>query len=272
MTQTATLPLATLPLDGKTALVTGAARGLGAETARRLAAAGAAVVLTDVLTEAGEATAAAIGGAARFMTHDVTAEDDWRRVVNATIDATGGFDILVNNAGIEAVHAAADTTLETFERVMRVNATGVFLGLREASVAMRPGGRAGRGGSIVNLSSIAGLRGVPGLTAYCASKGAVRLMTKATALEFAALGYGIRVNSIHPGLIMTDMGKAALRNIVAAGLAEDERVVSQAFDARQPLGLGRPEDIAEAVLFLAGDASGWVTGAELSVDGGFAAG
>ena len=261
-------------LDGKVALITGAARGLGAETARVLAGAGATVVLTDIRDELGQATAAQLGAdgaTTKFLHQDSSAEADWALAIAATIKAFGRLDIVVNNAGIEAVCPIVDTTVETFERIMRVNSTGVFLGIKHAILAMRPGGAAGRGGSIINLSSIAGLRGFPGFFAYCASKGAVRLMTKSAAVECANLGYGIRVNSIHPGLIMTDMGHAAVDGLVAIGFVPDAQTASTAFDARQALGLGRPSDIAEAALFLASDASGWITGAELSVDGGFAA-
>lgn len=262
-------------LDGKVALITGAARGLGAETARVMGAAGAAIMVTDVLEAEGRATVdtlKAAGVRAFFRRHDVTSEADWDAAVAATIAEAGGFDILVNNAGIEVVHRIEDTTPEIFERVMRVNSTGTFLGMRAAVAAMKPGGRAGKGGAIVNLSSIAGLLGFPGVTAYCASKGAVRLMTKAVAMECAALGYGIRVNSLHPGLIATDMGTALLGHFVAAGLGPDETTVAAQFAARQPYGEGRPSDIAEAALYLASDAARWVTGAELSVDGGFANG
>ncbi|RJF94773.1 glucose 1-dehydrogenase [Oleomonas cavernae] len=261
-------------LDGKVALITGAARGLGAETARVLAAAGATVVLTDIRDELGQATAAQLaadGATTKFLHQDSSLEADWVQAIDATIKAFGGLDIVVNNAGIEAVCPIVDTTVETFERIMRVNSTGVFLGIKQAILAMRPGGGAGHGGSIINLSSIAGLRGFPGFFAYCASKGAVRLMTKSAAVECANLGYGIRVNSIHPGLIMTDMGHAAVDGLVAIGFVPDAQTASTTFDARQALGLGRPADIAEAVLFLASDAAGWITGVELSVDGGFAA-
>jgi Dehydrogenases with different specificities (related to short-chain alcohol dehydrogenases) len=199
----------------------------------------------------------------------VTSETDWRTAVEATVNAFGGFDILVNNAGIEICALVENTSLKDFQRILDINVTGVFLGLQAAAQAMKPGGIAGRGGAVINLSSVAGLRGFSGLSAYCGSKGAVKLLTKAAAVEFGHLGYGIRVNSIHPGLIPTDMGNAVLKGFVAAGLGKDEASVQQAFERGTPLGMkGVPADIAKAALFLASDQSPWVTGAELVVDGG----
>ena len=259
-------------LAGKAALITGSARGLGAEIAAILARAGAAVMIADILEDQGRQTAEAIraaGGKAAFVRQDVTNETDWEATVAATIRELGGFDILVNNAGIEVCALLENTTLKDFQRILDINVTGVFLGLRAAAKAMKPGGAAGRGGSVINLSSVAGLRGYSGLSAYCGSKGAVKLLTKAAAVEFGQLGYGIRVNSIHPGLIPTDMGSAVLKGFVAAGLGKDEASVQQAFERGTPLGMkGTPADIAKAALFLASDQSPWVTGAELVVDGG----
>lgn len=262
----------TISLAGKTALITGAARGLGAEIAATFARAGAAVMIADILEAEGRRTAEAIradGGRAAFVRQDVTSEADWQTAVAATLGEFGGFDILVNNAGIEVCALVENTRLKDFQRILDINVTGVFLGLQAAARAMQPGGRAGRGGSVINLSSVAGLRGFSGLSAYCGSKGAVKLLTKAAAVEFGHLGYGIRVNSIHPGLIPTDMGNAVLKGFVAAGLGRDEASVQQAFERGTPLGMkGVPADIAKAALFLASDQSPWVTGAELVVDGG----
>jgi NAD(P)-dependent dehydrogenase (short-subunit alcohol dehydrogenase family) len=261
-----------ISLAGKAALITGSARGLGAEIASTLARAGAAVMIADILEDQGQRTAAAIqtaGGKAAFVRQDVTSETDWRTAVEATVNAFGGFDILVNNAGIEVCALVENTSLKDFQRILDINVTGVFLGLQAAARAMKPGGIAGRGGAVINLSSVAGLRGFSGLSAYCGSKGAVKLLTKAAAVEFGHLGYGIRVNSIHPGLIPTDMGNAVLKGFVAAGLGKDEASVQQAFERGTPLGMkGVPADIAKAALFLASDQSPWVTGAELVVDGG----
>ena len=259
-------------LAGKTALITGSARGLGAEIATTFARAGAAVMIADILEDQGRKTAEAIraaGGKAGFVRQDVTQETDWQTAVDATVKEFGGFDILVNNAGIEICALVENTALKDFQRILDINVTGVFLGLQAAARAMQPGGIAGRGGAVINLSSVAGLRGFSGLSAYCGSKGAVKLLTKAAAVEFGHLRYGIRVNSIHPGLIPTEMGNAELKGFVAAGLGKDEASVQQAFERGTPLGMkGVPADIAKAALFLASDQSPWVTGAELVVDGG----
>lgn len=257
-------------LQGKVALVTGGARGLGAETARTLARAGARVMVTDILEEAGRATAADMDGA--FLRHDVVEEADWERVIAATVDRWGGLDIVVNNAGIETVALFADCELADFRRVMAVNAEGAFLGTKWAIRAMRPGGMAGQGGSIVNLSSVAGLIGVVGLGAYCAAKGAVRLLTKSAALECARLGYGVRVNSLHPAVIKTAMGEDVVHSMVRLGLAADTAGAETLMQQMHQLGYGRPDDVAAAVCYLASDAARWVNGVELALDGGLTAG
>ncbi len=258
-------------LDGKVALVTGAAQGLGAATARALAQAGARVVLTDIAEEEGAATAASIKGSL-FLHHDVTRERDWQRVLAAAIDHFGRLDIVVNNAGIESAALLADCELEDFKRVMAVNVDGTFLGLKWAIRAMRPGGQAGKGGSIINLSSVAGLVGVVGLSAYCSAKGAVRMMSKSAALECAGLGYGVRVNSIHPGLVESKMGSQLIREVAAMGLAGDEAGADALLAAMHPLGYGLPDDVSSAVCYLASDAARWITGSELVLDGGLTAG
>lgn len=258
-------------LDGKVALVTGAARGLGAETARALAQAGARVVISDIADAQGATVAAGIEGCV-YHHHDVTCEADWQRVVAAVVAEFGGLDLLVNNAGVESTALFADCGLDEFKRVMSINVDGTFLGIKWAIRAMRPGGSAGRGGCIVNLSSVAGLVGVPGLGAYCSAKGAVRLMSKAAALECARLGYGIRVNSVHPGLVDSEMGSELIRGMAALGLAPDEAAARALFGALHPLGLGVPADVVGAVCYLASDAARWITGSELVLDGGLSAG
>jgi NAD(P)-dependent dehydrogenase (short-subunit alcohol dehydrogenase family) len=268
--------LAAFRLDGKVALVTGAARGIGAACARTLGGAGAAVLVTDILEDAGRATAEALAGAgirAAFAPHDVRSEESWDAAVARAIDRFGGLDVLVNNAGVEILRPITETTLEEWRRVQAVNVDGVFLGCKHAIRAMRPGGAAGRGGSIVNLSSIAGLIGTPGLAAYSASKGAVRLLTKAAAVECARFGFGVRVNSVHPGLIQTDMLDNLFRETVDLGIAPDEQSSRDAAFAQQPMMDVRavPQDIANVVLFLASDAARYVTGSEYVSDGGYTA-
>jgi len=257
-------------LEGKVALVTGAARGLGAAIARSLVAAGAQVVVTDVDEVAGRAVAAPLDGL--FVRHDVTNEADWAAAVAHTLEAFGGLDVVVNNAGIETAALMVDCELDDFRRVLSVNADGCFLGTKWAMRTMRPGGAAGRGGAVINLSSVAGLVGVVGLGAYCAAKGAVRLLTKSAAIESARLGYGVRVNSLHPAIIKTDMGVAVVNSLVGLGLAADADAAEALMQQMHPMGYGRPQDVAEAVRYLAAGSGRWVNGAELVLDGGLTAG
>jgi NAD(P)-dependent dehydrogenase (short-subunit alcohol dehydrogenase family) len=179
------------------------------------------------------------------------------------------LDAVINNAGVEHTALVEDTRVEDFERVMAINAKGTFLGVKHAIRALRPGGVAGRGGAIVNISSGAGLKGSIALSAYCGSKGAVRLLTKAAAIECGRLNYGIRVNSVHPGLIKTEMGVKTLKDFVRLGLMPSESAAEEAFVAEHPLGLGAPRDIASGVCYLVSDAARWVTGIELCIDGGY---
>lgn len=250
---------ATETLAGKVALVTGAASGIGAEASRLLAAHGAKVVAADQ-NLAGALQVADVGGLGLAM--DVTSESDWTRAIAETVAKFGGLDVLVNCAGIELVRSIADTSLEDWRRVMSVNLDGVFLGTRAALGAMR------KGGSIVNISSVAGLNGFSRQAAYCASKGGVRLLTKATAIECAEAGRGIRANSIHPGIIDTPMARDILDNVDPAMRAE----IEARWKLLHPIGrIGSAMDVAQCILFLASDASAFVTGAELAVDGGLTA-
>lgn len=245
-------------VQGKVALVTGAASGLGAATARRLAEEGASVMLTD-RDPGGADVATAIGHHADFALHDVVSETDWARVVETTRHRFGGLDVLVNNAGVAGGTLDLLThSLEDWHRVLSVNLDGVFLGLRHCGPVMAAQG----GGSVINLSSILGKVGFPGAAAYCASKGGVLMLTKAAALEWASLG--IRVNSVHPGFIDTPMVSGALHN------AENGNELRDMLIAAHPLArFGIPREIADAVLFLASDESSFMTGAELVVDGGY---
>lgn len=263
-------------LDGKVALVTGASRGIGASCARVLAKAGARVLATDVLVEEGRKVIEEIrsgGYEAAFEALDVASEESWKAGVNAALERFGGFDILVNNAGIEIVRPVLETSLEDWRRLHSVNLDGVFLGMKSAVTAMKPGGPAGRGGSIVNMSSIAGLIGFPFMSAYCSSKGGVRNLSKAVAVECARMGYGIRVNSVHPGFIGTTRMAERFFASVADLFFEGSREKAVEYcKGLTPAGhIGDPADIAEAVLFLSSDASRFITGTELTVDGGFTA-
>jgi 3alpha(or 20beta)-hydroxysteroid dehydrogenase len=258
-------------LNGKVAAVTGAAGGIGAEVARALAKAGARVVLGDVQVERGEQVAKQIrdgGGQALFVAHDTSDEVQWIAFIDTALDSFGGLDILVNNAGIEQTCFLENITVADIQRLLAVNVTGVLIGHKHAVRAMKPNGRAGKGGSIINLSSVAGLIGTPGLAVYSASKGAVRSLTKAAAVEFGRLGYGIRVNSIHPGLVETEMGEKLLNDFVSLGIFKDRDDAYTQMKAAHPLGItGLPSDIANLALFLASDLSRWMSGAELVADG-----
>jgi len=255
-------------VEGKVALVTGGASGIGAACAERLAEEGATVVLTDLQDVKGGELVAAIakaGGKARYLHHDVTREDAWVGVIADVEKTEGRLDILVNNAGIGiGCPSITMMSLDDWRRQQAVNVEGVFLGIKHSLPLMR---KAGHGGSIVNMSSVAGLKGSPLLAAYCATKGAVRLFTKAIAMECANFKDGIRVNSVHPGIIetpiwlsITGMGQAG------ANAPPDLDAMSQ---TAVPLGVkGLPRDIANGVLWLASDESRYVTGEELVIDGG----
>lgn len=238
-------------LSGKVALITGAARGQGAAAARRFVAEGASVMITDVLDAQGKELAAELG--ASYCHLDVSSEEDWAAAVSATVETFGEITVLVNNAGILHFSALADTTLADYQRVIGINQVGTFLGMRAVVGSMK---RAG-GGSIVNVSSVEGLAGMPYLTAYTASKFAIRGMTKVAALELGE--FGIRVNSVHPGAIDTPMVSETL------GRQIDISPIGKKVALRR---VGRPEDVANVVLFLASDDSAYCTGAELAVDGG----
>ena len=251
-------------LEGRVALVTGAAKGIGKACARALAAEGAACALADIDRDGGQALAAELaeaGAETLFVALDVTSEADWEAAIPAIVDRFGGLDVLVNNAGVGIVEALPDVTLESWRKSMAVNVEGVFLGTRHAMGAMRAGG------SIVNISSILGFTSVPGLSAYSATKGAVRLFSKGAALDGAKDPRRIRVNSIHPGYIHTEMMEATCYRdygSLEAGLAELAK--------QHPIGrVGRPEDIANGVVFLASAESSFVTGTELVIDGGYLA-
>lgn len=253
-------------LEGRVALVTGGAQGLGAAAAKALAAKGAKVVVSDI-KDGGE-TAAAVDGA--YVKHDVTSEEEWIAAVAFAKERFGGLDILVNNAGIFWLKPIVAESLADFRRMQQINVEGVFLGLKYAlpAIAERAHQWDG-GGAVVNLSSVAGLVGAPNLIAYNASKGAVRLMTKAAALEYAPMK--VRVNSVHPGIIDTPMMATAAK-VLEAVTGQGSNTIRDGFAERHPLKrMGRDIDVANAVAFLASDAAAFVTGSELVVDGGMTA-
>jgi len=243
-------------LDGKVAIVSGGARGQGEGEARRFAAEGAHVVLGDLLDDEGKAVAGSIGDAARYVHLDVTKESDWADAVVTATSEFGRLDILVNNAGIGLITPIIGGSLDEYLKVIMVNQVGVYLGMKAAAEAIGASG----GGSIVNISSIDGIVGMPGLSAYVSSKFAVRGMTKVAALELAPLG--IRCNSVHPGYIDTPMIRAGNDS---ADLAH--------YATGVPAGrVGTVADVVDVVVFLASDASRYCTGSELVVDGGLIAG
>lgn len=259
-------------LQGRTALVTGGARGLGAGMATALAAAGAAVMIGDILEDAGRQVARSIsatGAKAAFVHLDVSDEAGWLTAVSATHTTFGGFDILVNNAGIEETALVSDLDTDALRRMLDVNIVGTALGLKHAFRAMRPGGLAGQGGAVVNVASVAATIAFPAIAGYSATKSAVDRLTRVAAMESGKLGYGVRVNCIYPGLVPTDMGMKLAGDVVTAGLFESADAAVAAIVAQTPLGrLGTVADMADAVVFLCSDASRFVTGAGLPVDGG----
>jgi 3alpha(or 20beta)-hydroxysteroid dehydrogenase len=246
-------------LDGKVALITGAARGQGEAAARLFTAEGAKVVLGDILDDAGKAVAASLGDAAIYLRHDVSQEDSWASFVAAASDRFGQVNVLLNNAGIIHVASVAEITLENYMRVVNVNQVGCLLGMRSVIPAMVQAG----GGSIINVSSTSGMEGAMGLVAYVSTKFAIRGMTKTAALELGRVG--IRVNSLHPGGVDTPMGDGSMEDF--------KDVDSTGFFDRLPLArIGRPQEMAQLALFLASDESSYCTGSEFVADGGMLAG
>jgi 3alpha(or 20beta)-hydroxysteroid dehydrogenase len=249
-------------LDGKVALISGSARGMGRAMARLFAEEGASIAVCDVIEGEGRAVAEEIGASAVYNRLDVTSEDDWAEAVSATMGAFGRLDVLVNNAGIAEGALLHEMTLESYRRVTEVNQTGVFLGIRAAVEPMTSTG----GGSILNISSIDGMVGMNGIFSYVASKWAVRGMTKAAAMELGPRG--IRVNSIHPGFVLTQLG-------IADGMDPSpiQNLIGEHATRLSPLGRpGEADEIARLALFLASDESSYCTGSEFVADGGLIAG
>jgi 3alpha(or 20beta)-hydroxysteroid dehydrogenase len=244
-------------LAGKVAIITGAAGGIGAASARRFAGEGASLLLTDADEAGARSLAEELGERASSRAHDVASEADWQAVTAKALEVHGRIDILLNNAGVFLAAPLQDTSLEDFRRVIDVNAVGVFLGMRAVAPAMSEQGA----GSIVNVSSVAGLGGSPYLTAYAASKWAVRGMTKVVAKALAP--FGVRVNSLHPGQIDTEMN--------ARQREKTPELLDRLIRGIPLRRIGTPEEIAHAVVYLACDESVYVTGSELVVDGGTSA-
>ncbi|WP_336033226.1 SDR family NAD(P)-dependent oxidoreductase [Geodermatophilus sp. FMUSA9-8] len=259
-------------LDGRRALVTGGARGLGQAMAQALSRAGASVVIGDVLDDLGREAAqqiAAEGGKAASTHLDVTDEASWEAAIAETVAELGGLDVLVNNAGIEVTELVVDLDPANLRRMFDVNVVGTALGMKHGLRAMRPGGAAGSGGSIVNIASVAATIAFPGIAGYSASKSAIDRMTRIAAAEAGKLGYGVRVNCIYPGLVPTEMGMKLAVDCAELGLFPSVEEAVGAVVALTPSGrLGEPADMADAVVFLASDASRFVNGTGLAVDGG----
>ncbi|ABB32444.1 oxidoreductase, short-chain dehydrogenase/reductase family [Geobacter metallireducens GS-15] len=243
-------------VEGKVAIVTGAASGLGAASARLLAREGARVVITDINVKDGQALANSLGEGAIFLRHDVSDEAQWVAIIEQTLSRFGRLDILVNNAGVVVVADVEHTTVEDWRFVNAVGTDGTFFGCKHAIPAMRRSG----GGSIVNLSSLAGIGGYPLVFAYSASKGAIRAMTKSVAVHCAQNKYNIRCNSIHPGGILTPLVEGFIKSAVGTADASMDK-------ARDLFSkLGEPDDVAYMVLYLASDESKFVSGSEFIID------
>jgi NAD(P)-dependent dehydrogenase (short-subunit alcohol dehydrogenase family) len=254
-------------LDGRKALVTGGAQGLGAGMAEALRAAGAAVVIGDVQEDAGKATADKIDGG--FVSLDVTSDESWESAITDAVGQLGGLDIVVNNAGVEISSLVADLDPADVRKMLEVNVLGTALGIKHAFRAMRPGGQAGQGGAVVNTSSVAATIAFPGIALYSATKSGVDRLTRVAAMESGKLGYGVRVNCLYPGLVPTQMGNQLAQDVVEMGLFPSVEDAIGTVVGLTPQGrLGDVSDMADAVVFLASDASRFITGAGLPVDGG----
>jgi 3alpha(or 20beta)-hydroxysteroid dehydrogenase len=259
-------------LTGRVALVTGGAQGLGAGIADAFARAGAAVMIGDLQDKTGRETTENIkkhGGASCFVRMDITVEADWEAATAATVAELGGFDILVNNAGIERSALIVDTDPDDLRRMLEVNVLGTALGIKHGFRVMRPGGSAGNGGAIVNVSSVAATIAFPGISGYSATKSAVDRLTRVAALESGKLGYGVRVNCLYPGLVPTEMGTKLAVDMVELGLWPSPEAAVGDVIGLTPLGrLGEVAEIADAAVFLVTDAARFIHGHGLAVDGG----
>ena len=256
-----------MQLDDTIVLITGAAGGIGRALSRSLKDAGAIVIATDLAAEAD------VPGSDTYYRHDVTSEADWARIAGEIRAKYGRLDCLVNNAAIAQVASIEATTLESWRKIQAVNVESILIGTRAMLELLKIGGTTRQGGaSIVNFSSVGGLRGAAFNSAYCTSKGAVKLFSKSAAIEFGALRYNIRVNSVHPGGIDTDMLGSMMQRYVDLGAVPSVQAAEAGIIAQHPIGrMGRPEEIGEGVVWLLSDAASFVTGHALSIDGGYLA-
>lgn len=255
----------TIALPDVVAVVTGAAGGIGREIVKAMNAAGATVIATDLKAEA------EVEGAACYLQHDVTSEAGWRAVEAVVRERHGRLDALVNNAGFSIVTRFEDTPLAEFHRVNAVNVDSAIIGTRVMLDLLKAGGKARKAGaSVINFSSVGGINGAAFNSAYCTSKAAIRMLSKCLGAEFAALGYNIRVNSVHPGGIETPMLRSIMERYVELGASPSVDASIQAMNTTHPIGrIGRPEEMAGGVVFLASEASSFMTCDELVMDGGF---
>ncbi len=259
--------MANMDLTGRRALVTGGAQGIGAAVAAALSEAGATVVIGDIRHDAGAQTAAGLKG--HFTPLDVTDDASWEQAVAAAVAKLGGLDIVINNAGVEVTALVADIDAAEAMKMLSVNILGTALGMKHAFRAMRPGGAAGKGGAVVNISSVAATIAFPAIAVYSGTKSAVDRMTRIAAVESGKLGYGVRVNCIYPGLAGTEMGMQLANDIVRLGLAPDVGAAIGGVVEQTPLGrLADVSEIADAAVFLCSDAARFITGVGLPVDGG----
>ena len=255
----------TINLDNTIALVTGAAGGIGRAVCATMTNAGAKVIATDIADKPDDILAEA------YYKHDVTSQDDWQKIANKIESDYGQLDALVNVAGLSIVASIEETSLSEWQRVNGINVDSILLSFHTMLPLLKKSGKTRKGGaSVVNFSSIAGQRGAAFNAAYCASKGAVKIFTKCAAIEFAALGYNIRVNSIHPGGVETPMLKSIIDTYIDKGVVPSYEIAEASIIADHPIGrLGVPEDLGGGVVYLCSNSAAFVTGAELNIDGGF---
>lgn len=259
--------MSTNDLSGHVAFVTGGAQGLGQGMATALAAAGATVMIGDL--QDATATAEQLGSGHGAIELDVTDESSWETAISSTVEKLGGLDILVNNAGVEITSLITDVTPEDVRKMLEVNLLGTILGVKHGLRAMRPGGAAGNGGALINVASVAATIAFPGIAVYSATKSAIDRLTRVAAMESGKLGYGVRVNSIYPGLVPTELGAGLASDVAELGLFPSPEAAVEAVVGLTPSGrLGQVDDMADAVVFLASDRAKFINGVGLPVDGG----